>query len=331
MIKTIALATLPAALFAAAPPEAPDALLPYIEDGHFEPDDFGWMKGAFPGASERQKRDYQTVQRWLEACSTDAKLEVFARLEELGVPKPSLDDLPIARPLCDEVAAMPDVDAYESYDEFAEMLATTRPVFDALVFTTELATKIAGPTTRSLADKLNHRTTAEQIYRHAYSWVWQQDYKKGTPVLNDKQKPIFSALLAGEVIRTDRENTEWLKQVIAEHGWPTISMVGERASQQAWLLAQHADHDPVLQLEVLRLMEPLVEKGEVSQRNYAYLYDRVMLKLVGKQRFATQTECKEGERVASELEDKVRMPEFRQSMGLEPFEEYMDGFQSPCP
>lgn len=331
MINRIALATLPVALIAAAPTEAPELLLPYIENGHFEPDDFGWMKGAFSGASDSQKRDYHTVQTWLEDCSRDAKLEVSTRLKKLGVPSPSLDDLPIARPLCDEVAAMPNAEAYESYDEFAEHLATTRPVFDALVFTTELAAKIAGPTTRSLADKLNHRTTAEQIYRHAYSWMWQQDRKTGTPFLTGKQKPIFSALLAGEIIRADRENTEWLKQVIAEHGWPTISKVGERASQQAWLLAQHADHDPVFQLQVLRLMEPLVENGEVSPANYAYLYDRVMLKLAGKQRFATQTECDGDERVASPLEDQARMPEFRKSMGLEPFEEYIDGFQSPCP
>ena len=43
--------------------------------------------------------------------------------------------------------------------------------------------------------------------------------------------------------RIDERNTDWLKKVIARHGWPTISMVGKRASHDAWLLAQHADHD----------------------------------------------------------------------------------------
>jgi hypothetical protein len=35
-------------------------------------------------------------------------------------------------------------------------------------------------------------------------------------------------------------------------------------------------------------MEPLVAQGEVTKQNYAYLYDRIMLKLAGKQRYATQ-------------------------------------------
>src|SRR3546814_4825245 len=73
-----------------------------------------------------------------------------------------------------------------------------------------------------------------------------------------------------------------------EKGWPTISAVGEKASHAAWLLAQHADDDPALQVRALRLMEPLAKAGEASKSNYAYLYDLVMLKLAGKQRYATQ-------------------------------------------
>jgi beta-glucosidase len=46
-------------------------------------------------------------------------------------------------------------------------------------------------------------------------------------------------------------------------------------------LVQHADDDPVFQLKMLRLMEPLAAGGQVSPRNYALLYDRVMLQMVG--------------------------------------------------
>jgi len=104
-------------------------------------------------------------------------------------------------------------------------------------------------------------------------------------------------LNSAEMGRLDRANTNWLKQVVAEHGWPTYSLVGEDASRKAWLLAQHADHDPVFQLDVLGLMEPLVEAGEVNKTDYAYLYDRVMLKLIGTQLYATQVTCEDGKRI----------------------------------
>ncbi len=43
-------------------------------------------------------------------------------------------------------------------------------------------------------------------------------------------------------------------------------------------------------------MEPLILSGEVSKGDYAYLYDRVMLKISGKQRYGTQAMCLDGKR-----------------------------------
>jgi hypothetical protein len=100
--------------------------------------------------------------------------------------------------------------------------------------------------------------------------------------------------LGAAMTARDHANTEWLKGIVAERGWPTISQVGEEAAFNAWLLVQHADHDPLFQLRSLRLMEPLVAQGEVTKQNYAYLYDRIMLKLAGKQRYATQVMCRDG-------------------------------------
>ena len=151
------------------------------------------------------------------------------------------------------------------------------------------------------------------------------------PHLTPKQQPIFLALLRRELAVRDRANTEWLKAIVAEQGWPTVSQVGEDASARAWLLAQHADHDPVFQLQALKLMEPLIERGEVSAKNYAYLYDRVMLKLVGKQRYATQVYCKDGQRVPQPLENEEQMPEQREAVGLVSFEVYLTYFSSQCP
>lgn len=49
----------------------------------------------------------------------------------------------------------------------------------------------------------------------------------------------------------DHQNTERLKAMVEEIGWPSISKVGYEGSSNAWLLVQHADHDPQFQKNAL--------------------------------------------------------------------------------
>lgn len=53
----------------------------------------------------------------------------------------------------------------------------------------------------------------------------------------------------------DIKNTTRVKGIVEEFGWPTSKMVGEDASQAAWLLVQHADLDPSFQNKCLLLMQ----------------------------------------------------------------------------
>jgi hypothetical protein len=132
----------------------------------------------------------------------------------------------------------------------------------------------------------------------------------------------------------DHSNTDWLKTLIVEKGRPKRSEVGGDAAERVWLLVQHADADPAFQLKALRLMEPLVSDGEVSRSSYAYLYDRVMLKVSGKQRYATQLDCSNGKRVAQPLEDEAAVDRLRAEVGLNPLASYfkdMDKIYGPCP
>lgn len=52
----------------------------------------------------------------------------------------------------------------------------------------------------------------------------------------------------------DKNHTERLKEVVVKIGWPTASKVGSEAASAAWLLVQHADHDPEFQEYCLGLM-----------------------------------------------------------------------------
>lgn len=125
-----------------------------------------------------------------------------------------------------------------------------------------------------------------------------------------------------------RNNVEWLKQVIAENGWPGRSLVAVDGADAAWLIAQHADHDPDFQRESLGLIEKAAAAGEVTQSNVAYLTDRVMLKEKGYQRYGTQFRHGADGPEPFPLEDPDRVDKLRARAGLVPLAEYHKGFET---
>ena len=117
----------------------------------------------------------------------------------------------------------------------------------------------------------------------------------------------------------DRKNTIFLKGLVKEHGWPTVSKAGEKGEHAAWLLVQHADHDLDFQAECLALMKEQTD-GEVTLSSIAYLEDRVRLAQDRPQLYGTQFQRINGELTPSPIEDIEHLEERRQAMGLEPFE-----------
>ncbi len=126
---------------------------------------------------------------------------------------------------------------------------------------------------------------------------------------------------------TQRDNVDWLKQVIAEKGWPGRSLVGADGADAAWLIAQHAVHDPDFQRECLGLIQNAAAVGEASQSNLAYLTDRVMLIETGHQRYGTQFRYGDSGPEPFPLEDPDHVDELRASAGLMPLAEYRKGFE----
>ena len=115
---------------------------------------------------------------------------------------------------------------------------------------------------------------------------------------------------------TIRENTEWLRGVIREQGWPRRSQVGEEGADAAWLLAQHADHDPAFQRECLNLLEMAVAEGEAGKRNLAHLTDRVSVAERGTQVYGTQLTGGKGGLSPPPIEDPEGVNQRRSEMGL---------------
>lgn len=125
-----------------------------------------------------------------------------------------------------------------------------------------------------------------------------------------------------DVEREDRVNGAELKRIVASVGWPTFTRVGREAGHMAWLIVQHQDADPAFQRHCLRLMEPLVAKGEVSGKDFAYLTDRVAINTGGMQIYGTQMSLVNGKAVPTRLRDPRHVDERRRKVGLGPLDEY---------
>lgn len=317
---------------AATAPPPPAVLRPYIHKGRFEPGDYAWMKGRFDDALPAEKAASQEVKRWLEACFAASQAETRAKLLAMGIADPKLERGDFNDPLCAAVATAPYPVDLRSFARFSQAVSVARPIADSFLAAVRAAEEAGGARSSMLADQLLARPLAEQMLR--FGLGWGEGPMKDAPPLAPEVRAVVVARLGAVLAERDRANTRWLQDVVARQGWPKVSEVGEPASTQAWLLVQHADADPAFQLRALRLMEPLVATSEVSKRNYAYLYDRVMLKLTGRQRYATQVTCQKGRRVPMPLEDEKTMPERRKEAGLEPFADYlvqMRGLAGDCP
>lgn len=138
----------------------------------------------------------------------------------------------------------------------------------------------------------------------------------------DSPESNAARALLDELHKVDERNTARLKEIVAQHGWPGKSLAGEGGASAAWLLVQHADADPAFQRKCLDLMKPLLVKGEIEKRNFAYLTDRVLIAEGKKQLYGTQFTSKDGQFVPQPIEDEANVDKRRQEMGLEPLAEY---------
>jgi hypothetical protein len=170
------------------------------------------------------------------------------------------------------------------------------------------------------------------MLRHATNWG--SGRMMDAPRLTDDERAIVLARITIALLARDHENITGFKALVERDGWPKISKVGVSGAKAAWTLAQHADADPIFQLDALRMMGTLVPSGEVSKQDFAFLYDRVFLKLAGRQRYGTQVVCSKGFRTPQPLEEPTRVDDFRQEMGLPAEADYLkllDQQLGPCP
>jgi hypothetical protein len=128
--------------------------------------------------------------------------------------------------------------------------------------------------------------------------------------------------VAAQWQRIDEDNTRWLTELVEARGWPGRTVAGADGAGAAWLLAQHADRDPVQQRAFLDALRGAVERGEASRAHLAYLEDRVRVNADQSQLYGTRFTVTDGELVPRPIEDRPRLDQRRAEAGLEPFADY---------
>lgn len=91
------------------------------------------------------------------------------------------------------------------------------------------------------------------------------------------------------------KNNERIKEIINDHGWPGISVVGKEGSKAAWLIIQHAVLDTKFMDSCLSLLNEAVTKGEAEGWCLAYLQDRVLTMSGKPQIYGTQHDIDEND------------------------------------
>lgn len=125
-----------------------------------------------------------------------------------------------------------------------------------------------------------------------------------------------------EMKAVHEKHNKRIKAIVAEYGWPGISLVGREGAEAAWYIVQHAVLDQEFMRRCLPLLETAVKHGEAQPIHFAYLQDRVLTMSGKPQIYGTQHDVDgNGKAYPLPVQDPGRVDRLREAMGLEPLAE----------
>lgn len=177
------------------------------------------------------------------------------------------------------------------------------------------------PVNKALQTELVEMKTEDQRYRSEL-----HDQMKQMPSSSTQPSAALTAVFEkqGEI---DRKNMARLEEIIQRHGWPGKSLVGEEASNAAFLILQHSTLS--LQKKYFPLLKDGVARGEVSAGDAALLEDRIRVGGGKKQFYGSHVHSGPETGWKLELypiEDEDHVDERRARVGLPPLAEYLKEF-----
>ncbi len=161
----------------------------------------------------------------------------------------------------------------------------------------------------------------------------------------DRFRPVLEAMATvDQAVRANLTNErEWislmsevdgvlsqrLERIVAQCGWPTVALAGERASEGAFLVLQHT-RNAAFASAMLPRLEQFAASREISPEAYTLLYDRIAVRDRRSQRWGTQFNCNNGEPTFPAIEDPPNLDARRSEFGLGSFADYTARARGIC-
>lgn len=178
-------------------------------------------------------------------------------------------------------------------------------------------------------NKLRIEKNYDQKLKAELETIYKDDqkYRQRLDITGNKfgeQSKEFLALQR-EMTIADKSNLKKVVKILDQYGWVGPKKVGGKASQALYIVIQHADDDPNLQIKYLEMFRKAIISGVSDEIiNYAFLSDRVSLYKNKYQIFGTQLRKeKNGNFKPLPIKDEKNVDKRRQEVGLGPLRYYL--------
>ena len=123
--------------------------------------------------------------------------------------------------------------------------------------------------------------------------------------------------------KVHRNHASRLREIIQQHGWPGITMVGTDGEEAAWRIAQHSIGEPEFLRNVLSLLKSAAEKKEAPLWQIAMTDDRIRMFEGKSQLYGTSFDWDEEGQMSPypAIENPESVDQRRAKMGLPPLQE----------
>jgi hypothetical protein len=119
----------------------------------------------------------------------------------------------------------------------------------------------------------------------------------------------------------DAANTKRLAEIVKQHGFPGVALVGRDGAQAAIVLMIHG---PSIELKkkALPYIKKAARRGEIPMEAFATLTDTILITEGKPQLYGTKFDLVDGKFVLAKTKDPARLDARRKKLGLVPISEY---------
>ena len=191
----------------------------------------------------------------------------------------------------------------------APLLLALAPLVLAAQTTATVATHASG----------NQSETGNAALRTQLLTMLQQD--QTARGLAGAQSTTTGPAMASNLTEIDAVLTKQLKDIVSQHGWPTIALVGPDASKAATLLLGHTT-DLGWRRSLMPQLTTLADQRQIDPAQLAIVIDKQLVAEGKPQRYGTQFKMVDGQMAMISVEDPGGLDNLRSRALLPPMDAY---------